>query len=299
MIFSRSPLVSLLGTFVSIIPAVLAGVFIFRLATPELPREFYIEQLFYGSLPGWFVSFVVREGLVAVLTDDLRNVIKNYTNLKPEELPTTLASGGGVWKEVALSLLDALLLAGCVEETLKLVVGLRTKKLSTGGASDSNSLSAHSVVVGVMGGALGFASTEHFLYTISAFSRIRSLRFAAGFSYLRAAMVFPLHCGTALIIGVALAENVVLKTGVTVWPAFLLSICIHGSYDAILMVASGLISIGVLPASPWISMSIFVVDVLIIVALLFYCRAVYSALETKVGYETIERNAFPFRGLPC
>lgn len=295
ILFSRSPLVSLVGAFVALVPAVISGVFVVRLATPELPKEFYIEQIFFGALPGFALALIAEVvlALIAGLTvfrPDIEKaafVLRDHPKMRPNELASAIAREIGAWKVVVIALMTAFVLAAGVEETMKLVVGLRSKKLTAGGARDVG-LSPHSVVVGVVGGALGLAMAEHFFYTVQMFSRMKSLLAATLVSLLRAVLAFPVHCGTAMIIGVALAKNMVLRTGAKVWPSFLLAVFIHGSFDAVAMVTTGLISSGVLPKSPWFGFGIILGDILVAVVLMVYCRRIYKSLGTNAGYETIE-----------
>lgn len=112
MLFSRSPLLSLLKIFVSVIPAALTALFIVHLASPELPKEFYIEQIFYRALPGFFLAVLVPAVVLMIVA----------------EKATIIMSNGAAWKEVLWGLFTAFTIAGS-RETVKLLIGLRSKKV--------------------------------------------------------------------------------------------------------------------------------------------------------------------------
>lgn len=96
---------------------------------------------------------------------------------------------------------------------------------------------------------------------------------------------FPIHCGTGLLIGVALANKYVLRTDVKAWPVFILAVFVQGLPYAINSFISTAVSNG-----PWSSGAFFVAEAAIAIALMLYCRAVLKSLGANIVYETLERS---------
>ncbi len=144
-----------------------------------------------------------------------------------------------------------------------------------------------------MAGALGLAAAEHFFFTWPLFMASRVLRNrtvlvgATVLSLVRALLAFPIHCGTALIIGVAMAKKIVLKENVRIAPAFAMAIFVHGTFDAVSMVVSGLATVKAIRPSIWSGVGVLVADIIMTVGLMLYCRASYKSLVRSDGYASL------------
>lgn len=305
---SGNPLLFLQASIVGLLPAAVAVYVVLRLGDEQLSKSFLVEQLFFGGVLAYLAVFAVELILSAVglgtifygdihqfltknkaLFDHLKNTPNNRAVLLSELIKA--AMNISPWKVVVFALFLAFVVAATVEESSKLIVGQRAKRLLPGGSRDCN-LSPHSMVAAVVAGALGFAATEHFFFTLPifrVFARMpNSYLITIGpilLSLFRALLAFPVHMGTALLFGVAMAKKLILRQQVRVLWAFLLAVAFHGTFDAVAIVT--LFYFRVVPK--WVVYSVPVIQIVLTIILVVVCRRSYKSLSSEVfdGYESV------------
>lgn len=283
-------LLMIYSILVAAVPMFISIFVLRRMGDDSLSVSHLIEQIFISAVPAYFAALVV-ESLILILSlslfffNDLRRL---YNEIPPtatqQEMNYKLQSfieSLPLWKLVVFSVFSAFILAALTEETAKLVVGLRFKSFLP--------MSGHNAVAFIVAGALGLATTEHFAVVVkelfSGNGSESGILSSTAFVFFRASLAFPVHLGCALLVGVALSKKVCSRQPVAVFPAFLLAVLAHGTFDVVGLLAMTFDSKKMLPQ--WFSsFGVIGIDVLITIALMVLCRRQYLSLEMD-GYESV------------
>lgn len=252
--------VILVTSFAAGLPLAFSMQYIRRLSGHSLSKSLLIEQVFFGGLGSLCAAAVLLTvyamctllGAPTVITlDNARSFVRSHI--------TAVAVAGT---------LVAFGLRAGVCEFIKLAVALRRRaRLDT--------CNARGVAAAAVSGALGLAGAEHFAITFGLMTRAGAnapkVAVAGAVSVLVAAVSFPVHMATALVMGAALARHIVLgdkKTSVV--GAYVLAVLLAGSFNA-LGVACGLLLL-MREMKPWIAVALSVAEFAISALLLFVCR---------------------------
>lgn len=286
------PLLLLVATLTFVFPAFLAGVFIVRKIGDEtLSKSFVFHQLFFGGFVAYIVVLIVEGllifgGMIALFGSDIARLDQYFppdaaATMSPEQMQKALLAFFAsiqLWKKLLAPILNAFLVAASIEELSKLVVGRRAKSRV--------GISPRTFLAGVMAGALGLSMTEHATYTLAMFSH-SSITSACLISLIRAAVAFPLHLGTAMIYGIAMAEHYIKKeeSNYGILKAFLLAIFFHGTWDGMLMLDGALIVFQ--GWAQWTMLVVLGVNLVLLGVLIWICRQRFNRMLSQDGYLSI------------
>ncbi len=284
-------LLVLYAIVVAMIPMFISVFVLRRMGDSALSYSDMVEQIFFSAVPAYVCALIVELillvlSLSAFFSSEIRQLYQDTApGANQQEIyhkTQALLQSLPVWKLVAFSMFTAFILAALTEETAKLVVGLRFRRYLP--------MSAYNALALVVAGALGLATSEHLAVVLNQLLSTpgseHALLSSTGFVFFRALLAFPVHLGCAFLVGVALSKKTCLRQQVRVFPAFLMAVLVHGTFDVVGLLALTLDSVNKAPH--WVSnYGVVGMDVLITVALMLLCRREYNSL-TMNGYENVD-----------
>lgn len=294
IVLSGKPLVFLAATVTFVIPAFLAGYFLTRKIGDEtLSKSFVFHQLFCGGFVAYIFAYIVETlfttcGMLLLFWSDIQRLPEYFpadsaANMSMDQMKKAFLAflaSIALWKKILAPVFMAFLVAATVEEVFKFLVGRRVKSRV--------GISARTFVAGVMSGALGIAATEHFTYTFAMFAH-SSLGIACFSSLFRAALAFPLHLGSAMLFGIAMAERNIKDEESSVFKTLLLAILFHGTWDSTLMLNAVLIASAVLPK--WSKFVVLGFNIVLLAVLMWLCRKRFTKMMTNADYIALDGEA--------
>jgi len=276
--FSGDPVLYLLASGVACIPPFFVlGFILLQITDDSLSRSFIVEQLFVGGIIGYSIAFIAEILLgfaasMVLFKDQLPIVLEEYSSEKLFNIAQTVPE----WKLILAPVVAAFIIAAGIEEFVKYNVGRRARSVGM--------LSPQNFVGGVMLGALGLATTEHFIISVRAIAAEgwENIVPAMELSLFRALTAFPLHVGNGLLIGIAMAQRS------NVFVALAIAVLFHGSFDFALMIVQVLLFLEKVPEYTQYGALAF--NILLVCGLMWLCKRRYNRFQKAISYSPLDTD---------
>lgn len=210
-----------------LLPAgLILSLLLYRLTDAGVSKNFVIYQVFLAGFPLYILIAVVELiftiiAFLLLFHNEVRRVAQADKDAQRQVMAKIFANLP-TWKLIAMAFIFAFLVAALCEEAGKFLLARRWRNTGYG------DIGLKGIVAVSTAAGLGVATTEHFMATLA--SGLLS-------SWFRAVLAFPIHCGTAFLMGVKMAEGALHNmAGVGVFTILLLPISFHGMFDFVALV---------------------------------------------------------------